>query len=354
MLNVWLYTQLRFHLILEPSKHIDSINYADIISQCINTIRFYNKQLTMKLVNIVLFTFITGSGFGEILVIPFNEHHNLTIDSNQLVTRQKKQAHTSKLHLVPDATVPYFSELSEHCKGLLSNFSATVSTYLKCMTFYSKPAKLCQTCQYKLTAVERAYNNIRDDNMEPICPKLLLTSDSLHMIEREYEHAQEVWQIADCDYCYDNPNVEIGKWRVSNKTKEFFDLFNRTIDCFAAFLPINRTNSTDGNPGICPNCTQEYSALDKMFLSSFQSEDKICIDIFEAMNYTRIVWSRQYKCYARVRNLAEMIPIITLILVIPFLFYPGVKITMDIYDYRQKRKEQEFDKSVSNDYGIKY
>lgn len=308
----------------------------------------------MNLVTVVLLACIVGPVIGEILVIPFNEHHNLTIDSNQLIPRQHTNVATSKLRLMPDATMPYFSELSDHCKWLLSNFSATVSTYLECMTFYAKPAKLCQTCEYKLTAVERAYRNIKDDSRDPICPTLLLSSDSLHMIEREYEHAQEVWQVADCNYCYDQPDAEIGKWIISNETKEFFYLFNRTIDCFAVFLPINRSNSTEGIPGLCSNCSEEYTALDRMFLSTFQSEDKICTDIFEAMNYTRIVWSKQYKCYARKRNLAEMIPIITLLLIIPYLFYPGVKITMDIYDSRQKKKSEDLDKSMSNDYEIKY
>ena len=292
---------------------------------------------------------------GEILVIPFNEHHNLTIDSNRLLPRQQRNTRSSNLRFVPDASVPYFSELSDHCKGLLANFSATVSTYLKCMTYFSKPAKLCQSCQYKLTEVERSYREIKDDSTEPICPTLLLSSDSLHMIEREYEHAQYVWKIADCDYCYDNPGVDSGRWIVSNTTKEFFNLFNRTIDCFAVFLPINITNSTEGNPAICSNCSLEYASLDHMFLSTFQFHDKICIDIFEAMNYTRIVWSKQYQCYARKRNLLEMIPIISLILAIPVLFYPGIKVTMDIYDYRQKKKkEEELDRSGSNDYEIKY
>ena len=291
---------------------------------------------------------------GEILVIPFNEHHNLTIDSNKLVPRQQRNVRNSKLRLVPDASVPYFSELSDHCKGLLANFSGTVSTYLECMTYFSKPAKLCQTCQYKLTEVERAYRDIRDDSTEPVCPTLLLSSDSLHMIAREYEHAQYVWKIADCDYCYNNPDMKSGEWTFSNTTNEFFNLFNRTIDCFAAFLPINKTNSTGGNPGLCSNCSLEYAYLDHMFLSTFQFDNNICIDIFEAMNYTRIVWSRQYQCYARKRNLAEMVPIISLLLTIPFFFYPGIKLTMDVYDYRQKKKEEELERSGSNDYEIKY
>ena len=308
----------------------------------------------MDLISYIFIACSLACGLGEILVIPFNEHHNLTIDSNQLVPRQQQNIHNSKLRLVPDATVPYFSELSDHCRGLLTNFSATVSKYLKCMTYFSKPAKFCQSCQHKLTELERSYRDIKDDSTEPVCPTLLLSSDSLHMIEREYEHAQYVWKIADCDYCYDNPDVKSGNWILSNTTKNFFYLFNSTIDCFAAFLPINNTNSTERNPGICSNCSLEYSSLNHMFLSTFQFDDKICIDIFEAMNYTRIVWSRQYQCYARKRNLLEMVPIISLLLAIPIFFYPGLKVTMDIYDYRQKKKEEELETSGSNDYEIKY
>ena len=267
------------------------------------------------------------------------------------LTNQKRVYH-SRLRLVPDASVPYFSELSNHCRALLGNFSSTVSTYLNCMTYYSKPAKLCQTCQHKLTQVYSAYNDIREDSTEPVCSKLLLSSDSLHMIEREYQHAQYVWQMADCNYCYDNPDAINGRWQLSNKTKMFFELFNITINCFAAFLPINQTNSTKGNPAICSNCSQEYTLLDHMFLTTFQFDDKICTDIFEAMNYTRIVWSRQYNCYVRSRNLPEMLPIIILLLSLPFIFYPGIKISVDIYDHKQKKKEKLEQSTESNEYDI--
>ena len=311
----------------------------------------------MNMKNLFLLRSVIISGIivcvaSEVLVIPFNAHHNLTLGPNSLLP-SRKMSHHNRLRLVPDATVPYFSELTNHCRALLGNFSSTVSTYLKCMTYYSKPAKLCQTCQYKLTEVERAYSDIKDDKTEPVCSKLLLSSDSLHMIEREYQHAQYVWQMADCNYCYDNPDVVNGRWHLSNKTKDFFELFNITINCFAMYLPVNQTNATKGNPAICSNCSRVYSLLDEMFLTTFQFNDKICTDIFEAMNYTRIVWSRQYNCYIRNRNLSEMIPIITLLLMLPLLFYPGIKISVDIYDRKQKKKEELLENSGdSNEYDI--
>lgn len=293
----------------------------------------------------------------QIKVIPFNEHHNLTFYSDQVSPTfwQRISSLNVKVRDLPRKAVPYFSELSRHCESLLANFSSKVSIYLRCMTYYSKPAKLCQTCQYKLTDVKQAYQQIKSDTIEPICPQILLTSDSLHIIEGEYSHAISVWEMADCDYCYTNPNAINGFWRLANTTKEFFELFNMTVNCFASFLPINETDNIDYKTrGLCSNCSKEYTTLDQMFLLNFQFKKKICTDVFEAMNYTRIVWSKQYKCYERSRQLPEMLSIISVILILPICYYTSTKVSMDIYDYRKKKREELERSSSEVDFSIRY
>lgn len=70
---------------------------------------------------------------------------------------------------------------------------------------------------------------------------------------------------------------------------EFFQKLNLTHDCIFT----HRANKTT-----CEGCAGHYDALNAFYISEKEAghEDEICFDIRDAMNKTRLTWSKELKC----------------------------------------------------------
>lgn len=128
--------------------------------------------------------------------------------------------------------------------------------------------------------------------------------------------------------CY----VELADGTLSNQTNhfttDFFVKKNKTDECIR-----------DNQDNTCTICGGAYAALNDMYnaAKATGSEDAMCFDIRDAMNKTRLTWSKDLKC-CRDRHASLLVFLVctAVIGLIPVGFYAG------FFVYQRRREAAEY------------
>ncbi|NXA45311.1 OSTM1 protein, partial [Nothocercus julius] len=158
------------------------------------------------------------------------------------------------------------------------------------------------------------------------CAKSILTSDRLQVVVMLSEFFNETWEAANCANCLKNNSEGL-----SNSTEEFLDLFNKSLTCFeqnlqGETLDLSPNNYTD----VCKNCNvtykmlnDRYNYLQRMNRQGGESghSTHLCIDVEDAMNITRKLWSRTFNCSVPCSDTVPVIAVSSFILFLPVVFY---------------------------------
>ncbi|XP_013031002.3 osteopetrosis-associated transmembrane protein 1 [Anser cygnoides] len=221
-------------------------------------------------------------------------------------------------------------ELEPECRRLLAAFAEGSAALSGCLARRARPVRLCQACRGQYRSLLGRYRDIAralgNSSESHNCAKSILTSDRLQIVVTLSEFFNETWETANCANCLKNNSEGL-----SNSTVEFLDLFNKSLTCFEHNLQgqavdVSPNNYTD----VCKNCNGTYKMLNDLYnnlqkLNRHGSESghsaHLCIDVEDAMNITRKLWSRTFNCSVPCSDTVPVIAVSSFILFLPVVFY---------------------------------
>ncbi|XP_015282967.1 PREDICTED: osteopetrosis-associated transmembrane protein 1 [Gekko japonicus] len=219
-------------------------------------------------------------------------------------------------------------ELEPECRELLAAFTNSSVKLTGCLVRSARPVRLCQNCyrQFReindqLENITRAVGNTSESSK---CAKSLLMSDRLQIVVILSKFFNDTWEKANCANCLKNNSEGL-----SNSTVMFLALFNASLTCFEHNLQEQEGSLVNNYTQVCKNCSVTYknlNALYKRMQESKQQHDAeeqshLCIDVEDAMNITRRLWSRTFNCSVPFSDTVSVAAVSSFILFLPVIFY---------------------------------
>ncbi|XP_055666710.1 osteopetrosis-associated transmembrane protein 1 [Falco peregrinus] len=221
-------------------------------------------------------------------------------------------------------------ELEPECRRLLAAFAEGSAALTGCLGRRARPVRLCQACHRHYRRLLAQYGSIAravgNSSESHNCAKSILTSDRLQIVVTLSEFFNETWDAANCANCLKNNSEGL-----SDSTVEFLDLFNKSLTCFEHNLQgqtiyLSPNNYTE----VCKNCNETYKMLNDLY-NNLQRMNRqgaesghsahLCIDVEDAMNITRKLWSRTFNCSVPCSDTVPVIAVSSFILFLPIVFY---------------------------------
>ncbi|KAM9154980.1 osteopetrosis-associated transmembrane protein 1 [Pangshura tecta] len=214
--------------------------------------------------------------------------------------------------------------LPPECRELLVGFANSSVRLTGCLVRSARPVRLCQSCYRHFQSVTEQLENITravGNSSESNCAKSLLMSDRVQLVVILSQFFNSTWEKANCANCLKNNSEGL-----SNSTIEFLNLFNTTLTCFErnfqgqaiSLVPSNHTE-------VCGKCNGTYRNLNalynKMTEQGSEHRTHLCIDVEDAMNVTRRLWSRTFNCSVPCSDTVPVIAVSSFILFLPVIFY---------------------------------
>uniref|UniRef100_A0A7M4FR84 Osteoclastosis associated transmembrane protein 1 n=1 Tax=Crocodylus porosus TaxID=8502 RepID=A0A7M4FR84_CROPO len=220
-------------------------------------------------------------------------------------------------------------DLEPECRELLAGFASSCAALSGCLVRSARPVRLCQSCYHTFRAVTEQLDNITravgNSSKSYNCAKSLLMSDRLQIIVVLSEFFNKTWEEANCANCLENSSEGL-----SNTTIEFLDLFNKTLMCFEHNLQGQAIGLVASNyTEVCRNCNVTYKKLNTVYTEMQRASEHgesehskhLCIDVEDAMNITRRLWSRTFNCSVPCSDTVPVIAVSSFILFLPVVFY---------------------------------
>lgn len=222
------------------------------------------------------------------------------------------------------ASFPENLEISDYCIDQLHLFGERYVAYVNCLVPAARPVKVCENCYSSYVRLNATYHNISSDKMGPgneSCRDSLLRSDRLMLVYVLFSNLKDLWTKSNCEKCitkdYDSLN---------NATLKFMGFLNQTLSCFEKYSPGNHTE-------LCKNCKNTYSDLNRQY-SDMDNTNSLCIDIEDAMNMTRRLWSKNFNCSFPREETVPVIAVSSFMLFLPIIFY----LSSFLHSEQKKRK----------------
>nr|XP_056712705.1 osteopetrosis-associated transmembrane protein 1 [Euleptes europaea] len=220
-------------------------------------------------------------------------------------------------------------ELEPECRQLLAAFADGSVELTGCLVRSARPVRLCQNCypyfrelNERLENITRAAGNTSDSSK---CAKSLLMSDRLQIVVLLSKFFNDTWEKANCANCLKNNSEGL-----SNSTVKFLALFNASLTCFEHNLQEQEDSLLVSNyTQVCKNCSVTYKNLNDLYKRMQESRQKhdaeeqshLCIDVEDAMNITRRLWSRTFNCSVPFSDTVSVVAVSSFILFLPVIFY---------------------------------
>uniref|UniRef100_G1RTE3 Osteoclastosis associated transmembrane protein 1 n=1 Tax=Nomascus leucogenys TaxID=61853 RepID=G1RTE3_NOMLE len=225
-----------------------------------------------------------------------------------------------------------------------ASFANSSAELTGCLVRSARPVRVCQTCYplfqqvvSKMDNISRAAGNTSESQS---CARSLLMADRMQIVVILSEFFNTTWQEANCANCLTNNSEEL-----SNSTVYFLNLFNHTLTCFEHNLQGNAHSllQTKNYSEVCKNCREAYKTLSSLY-SEMQKMNELenkaepgthlCIDVEDAMNITRKLWSRTFNCSVPCSDTVPVIAVSVFILFLPVVFY----LSSFLHSEQKKRK----------------
>ncbi|KAM9703779.1 osteopetrosis-associated transmembrane protein 1 isoform 1-T2 [Menidia menidia] len=222
------------------------------------------------------------------------------------------------------SSFPEDPAISEYCSELLHLFGQRYVTYVNCLVPAARPVKVCQNCYSSYGSLVAIYTNISSDQMSPgnvSCKRSLLRSDRLMLVYQMYSDLEDLWEKSDCSHCITDAYRSL-----TNDTLFFMTTLNQTLTCFEKYKQGNHTE-------LCKSCKGTYKGLNDLY-SRMEKDQTLCIDIEDAMNMTRILWSKGFNCSFPREETVPVIAVSSFMLFLPIIFY----LSSFLHSEQKKRK----------------
>lgn len=221
------------------------------------------------------------------------------------------------------SSFPEDLEISDYCKDMLHIFGQRYVAYVNCLVPAARPVKVCQNCFSSYGSLVEIYQNISSDQMGPgnvSCRDSLLRSDRLMLVFLLYSNLKDVWGKSGCDNC-----ITEGFHNLTSDTVNFLTTLNQTISC----LDKHKQNYTE----LCITCKSSYRGLNELY-SRMEKNNTLCIDLEDAMNMTRGMWSKTFNCSFLREETVPVIAVSSFMLFLPIIFY----LSSFLHSEQKKRK----------------
>ncbi|TNN64460.1 Osteopetrosis-associated transmembrane protein 1 [Liparis tanakae] len=222
------------------------------------------------------------------------------------------------------SSFPEDLEISDYCSEMLEIFGLKYVAYVDCLVTAARPVQVCQKCFSSYGSLTDTYVNISSDQMGPgnaSCRDSLLRSDRLMLVYLLYSNMQDIWRKSQCDQC-----ITGGFQSLTNDTMYFLDTVNQTITCFKKYQQGNHSE-------LCKDCKGTYKELNELY-SRMETNLTLCIDIEDAMNMTRRLWSKNFNCSFPREETVPVIAVSSFMLFLPIIFY----LSSFLHSEQKKRK----------------
>ncbi|CAG0898289.1 unnamed protein product [Darwinula stevensoni] len=223
--------------------------------------------------------------------------------------------------------------LSVKCEDLLKYFSHAVSEFTHCAVRFARPIHLCEKCVQQYLNVSQAHHAIimeQDENSGEGCISELLNADRIQIVETSFQFTMNLWEKAACDNCFEKYGNGTLTTDLNNVTKSFMAQYKKMLACLqnqTEVLGVHGigpdTWSGKTRNVTCDRCQDSYRALNYIYADVLGDidADHICMDIVDAMNMTRMVWSQNLKCTQRNVTAEAPFIVVTCMCILPPLFY---------------------------------
>lgn len=221
------------------------------------------------------------------------------------------------------SSFPEDLEISEYCSELLHIFGQRYVAYVNCLVPAARPVKVCLNCFSGYGNLMVTYMNISSDQVGPgnvSCKDSLLRSDRLMLVYQLYSNLKDLWDKSNCDNCIN------GFQSLTNDTLYFMSTLNQTLTCFEKYQQGNHTE-------LCKNCKNTYRSVNELY-SRMEKNLTMCIDIEDAMNMTRKLWSKNFSCSFPREETVPVIAVSSFMLFLPIIFY----LSSFLHSEQKKRK----------------
>ncbi|XP_062980892.1 osteopetrosis-associated transmembrane protein 1 isoform X2 [Elgaria multicarinata webbii] len=217
--------------------------------------------------------------------------------------------------------------LEPDCRELLAGFANSSVRLTDCLVRSARPVTLCQNCYRQYRDLTERFDNITGANTTESnnCAQSLLMSDRLQIVVILSRFFTDTWTKANCANCL-KKNSE----GLSNDTVKFLALFNESLACFEHNLQRQEDDLLSSNyTEVCKKCNATYKTLNVMYNKMQKSgqedeseeQSNLCIDVEDAMNITRRLWSTTFNCSLPCSDTVPVIAVSSFILFLPVVFY---------------------------------
>lgn len=220
------------------------------------------------------------------------------------------------------SSFPEDLEVNEYCIELLRIYGQRYVTFANCLVFYARPVKVCQNCYTDFNSLKEIYRNISSGQGpgNVSCHDSLTRSDRLMLLYTLYSNLEDIWTSADCDQCLTEHEEAL-----TNDTRYFMATLNQSFSCFEQY----QKNHSE----LCKDCKARYKRLNELY-SKMEKNQTLCIDIEDAMNITRKLWSKNFGCSFPREETVPVIAVSSFMLFLPIIFY----LSSFLHSEQKKRK----------------
>ncbi|KAG8582411.1 hypothetical protein GDO81_008038 [Engystomops pustulosus] len=228
--------------------------------------------------------------------------------------------------LAPDPTPD-----PSQCIPLLHEFANNSAILSNCLVSMARPVRLCQHCYKEYAQLQATMRKIGSpvQNGTVSCSTILLRSDRVQVIVELSDFFDDMWSYSKCENCLEKNNTGI-----LNSTSKFMDSFDSLIQCFNNTMREPPILSPQGNYSrVCHSCNESYRQLNDLY-NELEHKDALCIDLEDAMNSTRKLWSKTFNCTLPCTDTVPVIAVSAFILFLPVVFY----LSSFLHSEQKKRK----------------
>ncbi|KAG7331653.1 hypothetical protein KOW79_005622 [Hemibagrus wyckioides] len=236
----------------------------------------------------------------------------------------KENIYFSPLSLSLSASFPKELEMTDYCLELMHDFGQISASLTSCLVVNARPVKVCQNCYSLYNSLQDIYTNI-STGMGPgneSCQESLLHADRVMLLYNLYNSFENIWNTAECINCLSSEHLR----SVSNTTLYFIDRLNQSQTCFEKYQQGNHSE-------LCVECRTSYKILNDLY-SGMSKNKSLCIDVEDAMNTTRRLWSKDFKCLLKREENVPVIAVSSFMLFLPLIFY----LSNYLHSEQKKRK----------------
>lgn len=223
--------------------------------------------------------------------------------------------------LLPTHTELHSKPLNlEPCVAIMKEFVHSNSEFTSYAGLTAEPFELClgntnhdtlKSYHNAIVSYDKLVNG-RDPKNNNTCASEYINLNRMNVYVNLMENSKKIWQSAFCDDCYENSALSKNR---SNDALSFLAYSEQLHTCI-----------TNNSENVCQSCQNKYNLLNKLYEQmKTVKRNKICFDLEDKMNKTRVEWSVKYFCcHDKKDDLTAFIALATTMTAILIAFYGTV------------------------------